>query len=376
MIEIREVRGLKGLKKFVKFADNLYKGNPYRVTPLHFTEIEALNPEKNPAFEYCESKYWMAYDDGKPVGRIAAILNHKSNELRNEKAVRFGWIDFIDDHRVSEALIHTVEQWAKSGGYTKVHGPLGFTDMDFEGLLIEGYKEIGTQAVIYNYPYYPEHLTRLGYTKEVDWVQFEIKVPDRVPEKITRMAELVKQKYNLRVLQAKSSKDLIPYAPKMFETLNDSFINLYEFVPLTRRQMDYYTKLYFSMINPKYVCFILDEEDEVVGFGISIFSMSKALIKARGRLFPFGFYHILKSLRKNDTIDLFLQGVKLQYINKGLPAIFFAETMQACIDAKLKYAISSHALETNSAAFLMFNDYEHRQHLRRRCYGKLLNGVE
>ncbi len=374
MIEIREVQGRRELMKFIKYADRLYKGNPYRVTPLHYTEMEALDPKKNPAFEYCESKYWMAFEEGKPVGRIAAIINHRSNELRKESAVRFGWLDFIDDHTVSAALIHTVEEWAAARGYSKVVGPLGFTDMDFEGLLIEGYNEIGTQAVIYNYPYYPEHLTRLGYAKEVDWVQFEIKVPEKVPEKISRLSEVVKQKYNLRVLQAKTSKDLLPYAPKMFETMNESFLSLYEFVPLTKKQMDYYTKLYFTMINPKYVCFILDDQDEVVGFGISIFSMSKALIKAKGKLFPLGFYHILRSLKKNDTIDLFLQGVKLSYINKGLPAIFFAETMQACIDAKIKYAISSHALETNSAAFLMFNDYEHRQHLRRRCFGKMLNG--
>jgi ribosomal protein S18 acetylase RimI-like enzyme len=240
-------------------------------------------------------------------------------------------------------------------------------------MLIEGFNEIATHAVLYNYPYYPEHLKTLGYGKEVDWVQFEIKVPKEVPDKITRVANIVKEKYNLRILRAKRTKELLPYVGKMFATLNESFINLYGFVPLTQKQIEYYTKQYFSIINPKYVCFIINEDDEVAGFGIAILSLSKALIKAQGELFPFGFMHVLKALYKNDTIDLFLLGVKPGYKNKGLPSIFFAEIMRSCINSGVKTAISSHALETNQAAYIMFRDYEHRQHLKRRCFSKSLN---
>lgn len=373
MVEIVEITDNEGLKDFIKFPDRLYKGNKFRVTPLHYMEKAALNSKKNPAFDYCEAKYWLAYLDGKVIGRIAGLINHKSNEIRGEKYARFGWIDFIDDYKVSELLIGTVEEWAKGKGMTHIHGPLGFTDMDLEGMLVEGFSEMGTQAVLYNYPYYPVHLEKLNFEKEVDWLQFEIKIPTEVPERIVLISNLVKQKYGLRVLKAKKSKDLLPYAGKMFDTLNEAYEHLYEFVPLTEKQKEYYTKQYFSLIDPKYVCFILDNNDDVVGFGVSIFSLSKALIKAKGKLFPFGFLHIINALRKNDTVDMLLEGVKPQYRNKGIPSIFFAEMMQAYIDNGIKTAISSHALEKNVRAYLMFDDFEHRQHLRRRCYGKRID---
>lgn len=375
MVEIKEVTTKAQLSDFISFPDKLYKGNPYRVPPLHYVEKGSLNKDKNPAFDYCEAKYWLAYKNRKIAGRIAGIINHSANELLNEKSVRFGWIDFIDDEEVSSQLIRTVEEWAISRGYLHVHGPLGFTDMDLEGMLVEGFNETGTQAVLYNYEYYPEHLLKLGYEKEVDWVQFEIKVPDKVPERIIRIAEIVKQKYNLHVLKATRSKDLLPYAKKMFRTMNESFIELYGFIPLTDRQMDYYTDMYFSLINPKFVCFILDDHDDVAGFGLSLYSLSKSLIRAKGSLFPVGFIHILRALHKNDTVDILLQGVMKKYINKGLPAIFFAELMQAFIDNGVKTAVSSHALEKNVSAYLMFDDFISRNHLRRRCFGRMLNGM-
>ncbi len=370
MIEIEEVRGKARLKEFIRFPDQLYKGNPYRVPPLHSAEMEILDPQRNPAFEYCEARYWLALRDGKTAGRIAGLINHRSNEIHKEKYARFGWIDFIDDPAVSAALLNTVEQWARDKGMTHVCGPAGFTDLDLEGMLVMGFQEVGTQAVLYNYPYYPGHLENFGYTKEVDWIQFELKVPAVVPPKILRVAELVKQKYNLRVLRVSRAKELLPYAAKMFDTMNESFKDLYGFVPLTPRQKEYYTKMYFSFINPKFVCFILDSHDEVVGFGITLYSLSQALIKARGKLFPFGFIHLLKALRRNDTVDMLLQGVRPAYQNKGIPSIFFAEIMQAAIDAGVTRAISSHALENNVPAYRMFDDLEYRQHLRRRSYGR------
>ena len=369
-IEIKKVKSRSDLNKFIAFADKLYKGNKYRVPQLHSFEKSTLIKEKNPAFDFCEANYWLAYKDNKIVGRIAAILNQKSNEIWNEKHMRFGWIDFIDDIEVSSALIKTVENWSKEKGMTAVHGPLGFTDMDLEGMLVEGFNEIGTQATIFNYPYYPEHLEKLGYKKDTDWIQHEIKVPEKVPEKVKRIADIVLKRYDLRILDAKKSKDILPFAKSMFNTLNEGFKDLYGYVALTDKQIDYYIKAYFSMINTKYVCFVLDKNDEVVGFGITVLSLSEALQKAKGKLLPFGFINILKALNKNEKVDMLLQGVKPEYIKKGVVSVFYAELMQAYIDNGIKTAISSHLLEDNFNSHLMFKDYDTRQHLRRRIYIK------
>jgi len=369
-IEIKEVKSKSDLNKFIAFPNKLYKGNKYRVPQLDIYEKKSLDRKKNPAFEFCVARYWLAYKEGKIVGRIAGILNNKSNEIWNEKYMRFGWIDFIDDIEVSKALIETVEDWAKQNGLTAVHGPLGFTDMDLEGMLVEGFNELGTQATIYNYPYYPVHLEKLGYVKDVDWIQYKINVPKEVPERVKRISDLVLKKYDLKILETKKAKDILPYVKRMFTTLNEAFQHLYGYVPLTDKQIKQYTKDYFSAIDPKYVCFVLNKEDDVVGFGISILSISKALQKANGKLFPFGFIHILKALKKNDTVDMLLQGVKPEYQNKGVVAVFYTELIQSYIDNGIEIAISSHALEDNKSAFLMFKNYETRQHLKRRCYIK------
>lgn len=369
-IIVKEIKTKSDLRKFIAFPDKLYKGNKYRVPQLHMYERAALDPKKNPAFEFCEAKYWLAYKNNKIAGRIAGIINHKSNEIWNEKHMRFGWIDFIDDLEVSGALIKTVEDWAKDKGLTAVHGPLGFSDMDLEGMLVEGFDEMATQATIYNYPYYSVHLEKLGYKKDTDWVQFEIKIPDKVPENLKRISSHTLKKYDLKILDIKKPKDVLPYTKSMFYTLNEAFKSLYGFVPLTDKQIEKYTKDYFSAIDVKFICFVLDKNNEVAGFGISIYSLSEALQKAKGKLFPFGFIHILKALRKNNKVDMLLQAVKPKYQNKGVAAIFYSEIMQAYIDNGVEIAISSHALEDNKSAFLMFNDYETRQHLKRRCYIK------
>ena len=367
---IKEVKTKSELNRFISFPDKLYKGNKFRVPQLHSIERSTLNPSKNPAFDYCEAKYWLAYNNNKVVGRITGIINKSANKTWNEKVVRFGWIDFIDDENVSEILIKQVEKWGKLKGMTTIQGPLGFTDFDLEGMLIEGFEEMATQAVIYNYPYYPTHLEKHGYKKDVDWVQFEINIPKTVPDKIKRVAKIVEKKYNVRPLKVKTRKEILPYAGKMFQLINESFKDLYGFVPLTKKQIKYYTKMYFSIIDPRFVCFVIDENDELIGFGLSVASLSKALIKAKGKLFPFGFIYILNAIRKNDTVDLLLQAVNEKYINKGIPAIFFNEMMQSSIDAGMTTAISSHALESNKSAFSMFNAFDSRQHLRRRSYTK------
>ena len=369
-IEIIEVSSKSELNKFIAFPDKLYKGNKYRVPQLHSFEKSTLMKEKNPAFEFCEARYWLAYKGNKIVGRIAGILNKKSNEIWNEKYIRFGWIDFIDNFQVSSALINIVEKWAESLGMKGIHGPLGFTDMDLEGMLVEGFNEIATQATIYNYPYYPKHLEKMLFKKDVDWIQHEIKIPNEVPERVKRITNLVMKKYNLRILDAKKAKDVLPYAKKMFDTLNEAFGHLYGYVALTDKQIEKYTKDYFSIMDPKYICFVLNEDDDVVGFGITVLSLSKALQKAKGNLFPIGFIHILKALKKNDTVDMLLQGVKPDYIKKGVAAIFYNKLMQAYIDNGIKTAITSHILEGNKNSHQMFDAYETRQHLRRRIYVK------
>ncbi len=368
-IEIKEVVSKKDLNTFIKFPDQLYKGNQYRVPQLHTFEKSTLMKEKNPAFDYCEAKYWLAYKDGKVVGRIAGILNPKSNEIWKENNMRFGWIDFIDDIEVSKALMDTVSEYAKEKGMDKVHGPLGFTDMDLEGMLVEGFDEIATQAVLYNYPYYPQHLEKLGYAKETDWLQLELKIPKEVPAKISRISKIVQEKYNLKYVKFKSSKDVKPYAKQVFDVINASYTELYGFVPLTEKQIEYYVNLYFDMVNPKYLGFVVDENDKLVGFGLGILSLSKAMIKAKGKLFPFGWFHLLKDLYYNDTIDLLLHAVLPEYHSKGVPAIFYEHMTQACIDNGVHTAITSHILEENKPSLQMFNPYDSRQHLRRRVYG-------
>ncbi|KAF5034308.1 hypothetical protein DSECCO2_597530 [anaerobic digester metagenome] len=370
-INIKEVKSAKELNRFLAFPNGLYNGNPYRVPQLFGFERSTLSPSKNPAHAFCKTKYFLAYQGQQVVGRIAGIIHQRANEKWNENKVRFGWIDFVDDIAVSAALIQAVEDWGKSEGMTAIHGPLGFSDMDLEGMLIHGFDELGTQAVIYNHPYYPAHMELLGFAKDVDWVQIEIKLPKQVPEKIKRYAALVSQRYELRPLRVKRAKDLIPYARKMFHTLNAAFVDLYGFVQLTDEQIDYYIKQYFSIVKPEYICFVLDKNDDVVGFGISMPSLSKALIKARGKLFPFGFIPVLQSIYgKNDLIDMYLIGIRPDYQGKGVHAIFFNEMTQAYIDHDIKLAISSPQLENNSDALKLWKHYEYREHIRRRCFIK------
>jgi len=370
VIEIRVVLTNKDLNTFIKFPDQLYKGNPYRVPQLHTFEKSTLKKDKNPAFDYCEAKYWLAYRDGKVVGRIAGIYNPKSNERWKENNLRFGWIDFIDDIEVSQALIKAVEAWAKEKKLNRIHGPLGFTDMDLEGMLVEGFDEMATQAVLYNYPYYPELMEKMGFTKETDWVQMELKIPKEVPAKISRISKIVQEKYDLRYVKFKNAKQVKPYAKQVFDVINKSYINLYGFVPLTEKQIEYYVNLYFDMVNPKYLGFVVDKNDKLVGFGLGILSLSKAMIKAKGKLLPLGWFHLLKDLYYNDTIDLLLHAVLPEYTSKGVPAIFYDHMTQACIDNGVKTAITSHILEDNKPSLQMFNSFEKRQHLRRRIYAR------
>ncbi len=367
-LEIRQVVTRKDLKKFVNYPFKLYKGNSYWVPPLKFDEMNTLRRDKNPAFEYCEAKYWMAYRDGVPVGRVAGIINPHENLRWKTNLVRFGWIDFTDDPEVSEALIETVTEWGKSKGMTGIHGPFGFNDMDPEGMIIEGFDEMSSLSAIYNYPYYVDHVEKLGFTKAADTIQCEIRVPSEVPEKVERLSRIVLDKYKLHLLKPKKAKEIRPYAKKMFTMLNDAYKDLYGFTALSQKQMDYYTKMYFDFIRPEFVSLIIDENDDVAGFGITMPSLAKALRKANGSLFPLGFIHILRAIRKNDIIHMYLLGVRPDYQGKGILALVFHELTKAYIENGIKIALTHPQLEENLKILSIWKNYESRINIRRRFW--------
>lgn len=371
-IVVREVVNRKELKQFVMFPLKLYQGNKYYVPQLLKDEMSLFNKDKNPAYEFCEVCLWLASRNEKIVGRIAGIINHNFNVKWHKKSCRFGWIDFIDDAEVSKALLGTVENWAKSNGMHEVHGPLGFTDLDPEGMLIEGFEELSNIATIYNYPYYPIHLNKLGYNKDVDWVEYELRVPEKIPEKIERMAQLVLKKYNLRVLHASKIKEIKHYAIDMFGLLNSAYQDLYGFVPLTRKQIDLYIKQYIGMANPKLISLILDSNDKIAAFGLTFPSLSRAFQKAKGKLFPFGWYHIMAALRNERTVDLYLIAVRPDLQDKGVNSLLFKELLQSYIDHRFVKAESNPELEENNRVQAQWKYFEQRQHKRRRCYIKQL----
>ncbi|MGC9365372.1 MAG: hypothetical protein ACP5FZ_12505 [Fidelibacterota bacterium] len=372
-VQIKEVQSRRDLKKFVKFPLSLYWNHPYFVPTLIQDDMNTLSAGKNPAFEFCEVKNWLAYKEGRIVGRITAILNGRHEEKWGKRQVRFGWIDFIDDEEVSKALLTTVEDWARAKQAKSVHGPLGFTDLDHEGMLVEGFEELGTMATIYNYPYYPRHLERLGYRKDVDWVEFRIKVPEKFPENVAYYAQMVAEKYGFRLLKAKSTKrDILPYAYQIFDVLQMAYKDLYGVVELSQKQVDAYIKQYLGYITPEHIGIVLNDRDQVIGFGITMPSLSRALQKSRGRLFPFGILHLLKAIKWNDVVDLYLIGVNPDYQSKGVASIILSNMGQQFIEKGYKYAESNPQLEYNHKIHQQWKHFEKRQHRRRRCFIKEL----
>jgi hypothetical protein len=369
-VSIKKVETKSDLRRFINFPYSLYKGNKFWCPPMFLDEKKTLSYATNPAFDFCEAEYFLAFRGKTLAGRIAGIINHKANERWNEKLVRFGWIDFVNDHEVSAKLIESVIDWGKSKGMFGIHGPLGFSDMDNEGMLIKGFDELSTLASIYNYAYYPEHMTLLGFEKAADWIQYEFQVPQEIPEKVERLSKLVMEKYKLHLVQAKKSKDLLPYAGKMFFLLNQAFDQLYGFTALTQKQIDMYVKAYFGFIRPEFVSFVVDEKDDIVGFGISMPSLTKALQKCNGKLFPFGFIYILRAMKKNDTIDMYLNGVRPDYHGKGINALYYNEMHKAYIRHHITRAISMPQLEDNAKALTIWKNFNGRQHLTRRCWIK------
>ncbi|MCM1153300.1 MAG: GNAT family N-acetyltransferase [Muribaculum sp.] len=373
MIEVRKIEPTRAnLLKFIKFGIDLYDGNPYYVPPLVLDELATLNPQENPAYDFCDGEYFMAYRDGKPVGRIAAIINHQINKRGNVKIARFGFFDFIDDEDVSAALLDAAEEWARRKGMTRIVGPLGFTDLDREGLLTEGFEELSTMATNYNYPYYASHVEKAGYKKDSDWVEFVMDVPDGIPEKFNRIAEIVKKKFGLSVLKYKSRKRIKnEYGRALFHLINESYDSLYQYSPLTERQIDKYIDEYINLLNLDLVTLIVDKEGKLQGVGISMPSMSRALQKSKGRFLPFGWIHLLKGLKgQNDRVDLLLVAVRPEYQSKGVNALLFQDLIPQYIKYGFKYAESNPEMESNSKVQSQWEYFKRRQHRRRRSYFK------
>lgn len=370
-VEIVEIRPTKSdLKKFVKFGVDLYKDSPYYVPPLISDEVETLMPSKNPAFDYCECATFMAMRDGRQAGRIAVIINKVVNERTDRRDARFGFVDFVDDDEVVDALFSAAYAWARGKGMTEMVGPMGFTDMDHEGMLIEGFEEPGTMATIYNYPYYPRQMERLGFSKDVDWVEYRVTVPDAVPEKFQRIAEIVRRKYELHSVKFTSRRKIKEqYGQALFDLINEAYDKLYGYSPLTQKQIEYYIDKYLGIIRLDCVSVIVDKNDELVAVGISMPSMSQALRKAHGKMLPFGWYHLLHGIYgRNEVVDLLLIAVKKEYMSRGVNALLFEDLIPIFIKEGYKEAESNIELEGNDSVRLQWQYFPHRQHRRRRAY--------
>ena len=374
-IEIKEIKPTrKEIKKFSMFSTNMYKDNKYYVPDLLMDNLDTFNPAKNPASEFCDSKLFMAYRDGKAVGRVAGIINRVVNEKSNEKNVRFGFIDFVDDEEVSAALLGAVEDWGRSQGMDHIVGPLGFTDMDPEGMLVEGFDQLGTMATIYNHPYYPRHIEKLGFERDTDWVEFKITIPESIPDKMVRICEIVKKKYNVHNIKYTSSKALVKdYGQAIFRLINEAYSQLYGYSPLTPRQIDHYINMYLPVLRLENVSLIVDADNALIGVGIAMPSMSKALQRSRGKLFPLGWYHLLKALKgKNDVVDLLLVAIKPEYQSKGVNSLLFNDLIPCFRKNGYKYAESNPELDDNQRVQLQWQYFETTQHKRRRAYKKAL----
>lgn len=360
------------LKKYIEFGIKLYKGNGCYVPPLISDEVDTLLPDRNPAYDFCEAQSFMAERDGKTAGTVTAIINRAANEKTGRADVRFGWLEFTDDKDVADALFDAVADWGRRRGMTRMVGPMGFSDMDHEGMLVDGFDELGTMATIYNHPYYPVHMERMGFKKEVDWVEYRIKVPDSIPDKYKRIADLVARKYGLSVKKYTDRKAIAEeYGHAIFDLINEAYADLYGYSALTPRQIDHYIKIYLGLLRLEDVTLVVDAEGTLVAVGISMPSMSRALQKSGGKLFPFGWWHLLRALKGHtDVVDLLLVAVKPEYQNKGVNALLFSDLIPNYIRNGYKEAESNLELEENEAVQKQWEYFERRQHRRRRAYAK------
>lgn len=370
-IKIKEVTSKQDLKAFVHFPNCLYKGNPYYVPQIESMDRDTLTPEKNHAFEVCEAKQWLAYGDkGEVVGRVSGIINRKYNEKTGEKTCRFGWIDFVDNQEVSKALMDVVEGYAKEKGMDTMSGPMGFLEFDSTGILVEGFDQIPTAYGKYNAPYYERHLLDLGYVKDVDFVEYRILVPKVIPERYARMSQLVSIKNDLHEAPVRNRAELAPYLDGIFKCLNNAYSGLHGFSELTKGQCDDLKRQFLGNVSIDYVSIILNADDQVVAFGVGLPSLAKALQKSNGSMLPFGWLHMMKALRKNDTIDLLLIAIDEKYKNKGVNAMIFNKFAQGITKNGIKYIESTRELEDNTSVQNLWHYLEHTLTKRARTYKK------
>ena len=376
MVTIKQVATNKDLKKFIRFNYELYKNNQYSVPDLYEDMLNTFS-DKNAAMEFCEAAYFLAYKGNEIVGRVAAIINKKANKTWNLKTVRFGWIDFIDDEEVSKALLDKVEEWGRERGMDTIQGPLGFTDLDAEGMLIEGFEELSTMATIYNYPYYPQHMEKLGFEKDADWIEMLMTVPKEtgMPERLSRIAEIVMKKYDLRIKKYTSARKIAKdYGQEIFKVINEAFKPLFGYSELSQKQIDQYVRMYLPVLDLKLVSLITEANGRLVAVGISMPSMSRALQKAKGKLTPLGWWHLLKALKfkKPKILDLMLVGVLPEYQSKGVNSILFNDLLPIYISEGYDYVETNPELEENNKVQQQWIYFERRQHKRRRCFKKAI----
>ena len=372
-LEIKEITTRKELKQFIEFTNTLYRECEYYCPPLFFDEMNCFDKEKNPALEVCDYKLWMAYRDGKAVGRIAGIVNYRANETWGYKNARFGWFDFIDDLEVSKALLDKVVAWGKEKGMTAINGPVGFTDFDHQGLLLEGYDYLAPMASLYNFPYYVKHFDAYGLTKDADWIEIQVYPPTCCPERLNRIAEIVKERSKVRVDKVKNARELVrKYGIEYMDVIDIAYQKLYNFQPMTIKQKNYYKDMYFPILNFDFVTLVVNDKDEVVGVGVGMPDISEPLRKCGGHLFPFGWYHVLKALKAKqmDAFNFLLIAVRPDYQDKGINALFFQDQIPYINKYKIKRLETTAILETNTKNIANFTQFDHKMHKRRRAYIK------
>lgn len=374
-IIIREVKSKRELYRFVKFGIDLYKDNPYYCPPILFDEMNTFSPKGNPALAVCDHVIYVAYRDNKIVGRIVGLVNHRANKAWGVKKCRFGWFDFVDDYEVFEALLDAVAEWGRAKGMECLNGPVGFTDFDHQGLLIEGFDYNSPMASLYTHSYYVSHYERYGLRKEADWIEYQITPPTQAPERMRRVAQLVEKRYGLHTVKVKSVRELRNrYGYSYFDVLDEAYQKLYNYQPMTPDQKRYYCKMYFPLLNFDFVTMVANEADEIVAVGLGMPSLSDALRTCRGRLFPMGWYHIIKALRSKriTDFDLLLIAVRPDYQDKGVTALIFNEMTPYFKKYGIERVETTSILETNHKSLANFAEFEHIQHKRRRAFIKEL----
>jgi GNAT superfamily N-acetyltransferase len=372
MLTIKRVSTQQELKTFVKFPMRLYKGNPYYVPPLINDELQVFDRDKNQVFRNADAELFLCFRESEVVGRVAAMVNWIEVKDQGKPKARFGWLDMIDDVAVTKKLLGTVEEFARTHSLEFLEGPVGFSNMDKAGMLVKGFEELSTMITWYNHPYYARHMEELGFEKSAEWVEFKFGVPEKIPQKIDRFANVIAERFGLRPLNFNSTADILPYVDEMFDLLNETYSSLVTFVPIQKYQIEHYKKKYIPYINPKFLKCVVDESGRLVAFAITMPSFSRALQRAKGKLFPFGFWHLLRARKNNSRAAFYLIGVHPEYRGKGVTALIFRNVAEPFLEYDIELVETNPELEDNVAVQALWKNYDPVLHKRRRTYRKNL----